>query len=146
MAITAFIYSNCPLNALEKVMNLETDTIKCMLCTSSYTPDQDNHDFKDDVTNEVSGSGYTAGGAEVANPSVTVSGRVTTFDGDDVSWSNSTITARYAVLYDDTPSGDSSKPLIMCINFGEDKSSENGTFQITFNASGIFTITVPTEG
>ena len=39
------------------------DTIKVMLVTSAYTPDQDAHDFKDDITNEISGTGYTAGGA-----------------------------------------------------------------------------------
>lgn len=142
MAVTAYVYANCPLNALEKVMNLETDTIKCMLCTSSYTPNQETHDFKDDVDNEVSGTGYTAGGAEAANPAVTIAAKVVTFDADDVQWTTSTITARYAVLYDDTPVGDSAKPLIMYVDFGENKSSENGTFKVAWNASGIFTITV----
>lgn len=142
MAVTAKAYSNMPLNALEKLMNLETDTIKCMLCTASYTPNQDAHDFKNDITNEVSGTGYTAGGAEVANPAVTISAKVTKFDGDNVAWANSTITARYAVLYDDTPAADADKPLLIYVDFGEDKSSENGTFQITWDASGIFTVTV----
>ena len=142
MPVTAKAYSNMPLNALEKVMNLETDTIKCMLCTSSYTPDQDAHDFKDDITNEVSGTGYTAGGAEVANPAVTIAAKGTKFDGDDVEWAASTITARYAVLYDDTPVGDGAKPLLIYVDFGEDKSSENGTFKIQWHENGIFTITV----
>jgi len=142
MAVTAKAYSNFPLNALEKVMNLETDTIKCMLCTSSYTPDQDAHDFKDNVDNEVSGTGYTAGGATVADPAVTIASKVTKFDGTDVEWTSSTLTARYAVIYDDTPSGDGAKPLLCYIDFGEDKSSENGTFRIEFHASGIITVTV----
>ena len=145
MAVTAFIYSNCPLNALEKLMNLETDTIKCSLHTSSYTPDQDAHDFWDDTTNEVSGTGYTHEGDELTNPAVTVSGRVTKFDADDAQWTTSTLTARYAVVYDATPAADADRPLIACINFGEDKSSEAGTFQITWNAGGIFTMTVPVE-
>jgi len=142
MAVTAKVYSHAPLAALEKLVNLETDTIKFMLCTSSYTPDQDAHDFKDDVTNEVSGTGYTAGGAAAANPAVTISGKVVTFDADDVQWVSSTLTARYAVGYDDTPAGDGNKPLLVLIDFGENKSSENGTFKLQFNASGIFTVTV----
>jgi len=142
MAVTAKAYSNMPLNALEKLMNLETDSIKCMLCTSSYTPDQDAHDFKDDITNEVTGTGYTAGGAAVANNAVTISAKVSKFDGDNVAWESSTITARYAVLYDDTPAAEADKPLLIYVDFGEDKSSENGTFQITWNASGIFTVTI----
>lgn len=142
MAVTAVVYSNCLLNALESVMNLETDTIKCMLCTSSYTPDQDAHDFKDDVDNEVAGTGYTAGGAEVANPAITISAKVTKFDGDDVQWTTSTLTARYAVIYDDTPAADADKPLLVLIDFGENKSSVNGTFKLQFHASGISTFTV----
>lgn len=142
MAVTAKLYSYLPLHALEKAIDLENDTIKCMLCTSSYTPAQNTHDFKDDVDNEVSGTGYSAGGAEVANPAVTIATTVTTFDGDDVQWTSSTITARYAVIYDDTPAGDSAKPLICYIDFGEDKSSESGTFKIQFHGDGVATITV----
>lgn len=142
MAITAKVFSNCPLNALEQLMNLETDTIMCMLCTNLYEPLQDAHDFKDDVGAEVVGGTYVAGGKEVANPAVTIAGKVTKFDGDDVEWAGSTITARYAVLYDDTPEGDDAKPLLVLIDFEEDKSTEAGTFKIAFNAGGIFTITV----
>ena len=142
MAVTAKVYSHAPLAALEKLVNLETDTIKAMLCTSSYTPSQDDHDFKDDVDNEVTGTGYTAGGAAAANPAVTIAAKVVKFDADDVEWTTSTITARYAVLYDDTPEGDAAKPLLVLIDFGENKSSENGTFKLAFNASGIFTVTV----
>jgi len=142
MAVTAKVYSHLPYALANKLANLETDTIKVMLCTSSYTPDQDAHDFKDDVTNEVTGTGYTAGGAAVANNTVSISTTVTKFDGDDAEWTSSTITARYAVLYDDTPVGDSAKPVIAYVDFGENKSSENGTFKLVWNASGIFTITV----
>lgn len=144
MAVSAKAYSLMPLAALEKLMDLGTgnDVIKCMLCTSTYTPAQDTHDFKDDITNEVSGSGYVAGGETVANSAVTTTARVTKFDGDDVQWTSSTITARYAILYDDTPGSDATRPLLIYVDFGEDKSSENGTFKIAWNASGVFTITV----
>ena len=142
MAVTAKVYSHLPYSLASKLANLETDTIKCMLCTSSYTPSQDDHDFKDDVDNEVSGTGYTAGGATMANNAVSISTTVTKFDGDDVQWTTSTLTARYAVLYDSTPGSDATDPVIGYVDFGEDKSSEAGTFKLVWNASGIFTITV----
>ena len=67
--------------------------------------------------------------------------KVMTFDADDVAWANSTITARYAVIYDATPAADADKKLLAYVDFGADKSSSSGTFQITWNASGIFTVT-----
>jgi hypothetical protein len=51
-------------------IDLDTNTIEVMLVTSAYTPDQDAHDKRDDVTNEVSGTGYSAGGQALANKSV----------------------------------------------------------------------------
>jgi hypothetical protein len=142
MAASGKLYSHFSEHLVKKLMDLESDTIKVMLCTSSYTPSQDNHDFKDDVDNEVSGTGYSAGGATLANQSLSLSGRVLTIDGDNTQWTSSTITARYAVIYDDEPSGDGNKPLIGYVDFGENKSSDNGTFKIQWNASGIFTMTV----
>jgi len=142
MAVSGKLYSHLPECLARKLVDFESDTIKVMLCTSSYTPSQDDHDFKDDVDNEVSGAGYTAGGATLANQSLSLSGRVLTIDGDDTQWTSSTITARYAVIYDDEPEEAGDKPLIGYIDFGEDKSSDNGTFAIQWDASGIFTSTV----
>jgi hypothetical protein len=95
------IYNSFKKDIMSGAIDLDTDTIKVMLVTSSYTPNIDTHDFMDDVTNEVSGTGYTAGGAELASKTVTVD---TTddegvFDAADLTWSTSTITARGAVLY-----------------------------------------------
>ena len=144
MAVTAKYYGNAFVSAFNKEIDFNSDTIKVMLCTSSYTPDQDAHNYKDDVTNEVTGTGYTAGGATVASPSITYTGASNTLklDGDDVSWSNSTITARYAVIYDDTPATDATKPLIAWIDFGADVSTTSGTFTIAFDAAGIATVVV----
>ena len=85
-------------------INLLSDTIKVMLTTSSYTPDQDTHQFKSSVTNEVSGTGYTAGGASLTSKTFTYTGasNTNTFDAADTTWSSATITARYAVIYKST--------------------------------------------
>ena len=118
-------------------VDLDTDTLKIMLVTDLYTPDFGTHDFKADVTNEVVGTGYTAGGETLTSLSLTQSGGTITFDAADVTWSSSTITARAAVIYDDTIASD---PLICYIDFGSDQSSSSGDFVLSFNASGIFTI------
>lgn len=143
MAVTAKMYGNMLLKALNKEIDFDSDTIKVMLCTSSYTPDQDTHIYKDvSVNNEVAnGNGYTTGGATLASKAITYTGatNVIMLDAADVTWAASTITARYAVIYDDTPG--SSKPLLGYVDFGENKVSSGGNFTITWGAAGIFTIT-----
>ena len=62
------LYGNFVLKALNKEVDFDTDTIKVALLTSSYTPDQDAHDYFNDVSSaEVTGTGYTAGGATLAS-------------------------------------------------------------------------------
>lgn len=144
MAVTLKVYSHFPEHALKELIDLGTpDDIKVALCTSSYTPSQDDHDFYDDITNELStANGYTSGGAALTSEALTLTARVLKFDADDVQWTSSTITARYAIIYDNTPSNGGNKPLIAYVDFGEDKVSENGTFKIQWHASGILTVTV----
>lgn len=124
-------------------IDLDDDTFYVMLTTSSYAPDVDSHTVRSDVTNEVSASGtYTAGGAQIANTAVTVDNTNdrAVFDGDDVSWTSATITARYAVIYKSTGTA-STDPLLAYIDFGTPQTSTNGTFAITWNSSGIITLT-----
>ena len=144
MAVTAKWYGNAFVKAFNKEIDFDTDTIKVMLCTSTYAPNQDTHTYKSDVTNEVTGTGYTAGGATVATPSLTYTGatNVLMLDGGDVSWASSTITARYAVVYDSSPATDATRPLLCYVDFGADVSSTSGTFSITWDAAGIATVTV----
>lgn len=123
-------------------LDLDSDTLKVMLVTSSYTPNIDTHDFRDDVTNEVSGTGYTAGGATLANKAVTAD---TTddegvFDADDVTWGSSTITARGAVIYKSRGGASSADELICYIDFGSDQASNNGNFTISWGAEGIINL------
>lgn len=131
-------------NQLNGSVDLDSDTIRVALVTSTYTPDQDAHEFFSDVTNEVSGTGYTADGAALANKAVTQDNTndLGKFDADDVEWTTATITARAGVIYKDT--GDpATSPLIRYVDFGEDKSTTGTTFKITWNASGILNTTDP---
>jgi hypothetical protein len=122
-------------------IDLTTDTIKVALADSTYTPNTQTHDFFDDVTNEEAGTGYTTGGATLANKAWTVSSAtVVKFDADDASWATSTITTRYAIIYKSTGTA-STSPLIALVDFSTDRSSDGGTFLITWHANGIFTLT-----
>ena len=123
-------------------INFTSDTIKVALCSSSYVPDQDVHDFFDDITNEVTGTGYTAGGATLATKTsgYNATTNITTLDAADTVWSTSTITARYAVIYKSTGTA-STSPLIGYIDFGSNQSSSAGDFTIQWNASGIVQLT-----
>jgi hypothetical protein len=120
--------------------DLQSVTVKCALVTSSYTANKD-HDFFDDITNEIAGgSGYTSGGD-------TISVTVTDDDANDrcdivlgeAQWTTATITARGAVYYVDTGGAASTDWLIAHVDFGSDRSSSSGTF--TLSAS---TVRIPT--
>lgn len=139
------LYGSFLVKALNKEVDYDTDTIKIALVSSAYTPNQDAHDYWDDVsTNEVSGTGYTAGGATLTSKTVSYDSgsNVIVLDAADAVWAASTITARYAVIYDDAGAAAAQKVLVGYIDFGSDQSSTNGNFTVTFDATGIVRITV----
>ena len=139
------LYGSFLIKALNKEVDWDTDTIKVALLTSSYTPNQDTHDYFDDVSStEVSGTGYTAGGETLSSKSISYDGstNIITLDAADVTWASSTITARYAVVYDATPGTNATRPLIGYVDFGSDQSSSSGNFTITWDSTGIVRITV----
>ncbi len=135
------IYNSFKKQLLDAGIHFGTSDIKVMLVTSTYTPDADSHDFQNDVTNEVTGTGYTSGGTSLANGTVTQDNTddEAVYDADDVVWGTSTITARGAVLYKNTGVG-STSPLIAYIDFGSDKVSSSGNFTIQWAAEGIINL------
>ncbi len=115
-----------------------SDVIKYEFVSNTYTPDFDAHDEEVDITNEVTGTGYTTGGESLGSPTFTIASGYALFDGSDVSLSTTTLTAvRGVVLYDDTLAND---PLLAAVTFGADYSTVAGTFAITWSASGIWRI------
>jgi hypothetical protein len=142
MASISF-YNNATKDILDGTIDLDSDTIKVSLHASTYTPAA-THDFFDDLTNEVTGSNYTAGGATLGSTAVTT---VTTndamFDAADTTWSahaSGFSTARYAVIYKSTGT-DSTSPLIGYIDFTTDQDNVNNDLTIKWNASGILQLT-----
>lgn len=130
----ASLIFNPALNAWAKGnIDFDSDTFKVMLVTSSYTPNKDTHDFRNDVTNEVTGTGYSAGGATAT---VTVAAVDTVNDRQEItlggtSWPTSTITARGAVYYKSRGGASSADEIIAYIDFGADIVSSGGTFTLT---------------
>ena len=88
------------------------------------------------ATNEVSGTGYSAGGGTLTNVTPTTSGTTAYADFADLTFSTATITARGALIYNDTAAGD---PSVVVLDFGADKTSTAGDFTIVFPTAGAST-------
>ena len=131
-------YNSFKKNQLNGTINLATDTIKVMLVSSSYVFNQDSHEFLSNITDEIIGINYTAGGAELTGKSVTQDNTAdkSKFTGNNVSWSNASFTARGAVIYKDTGNSTTS-PLIAFYDFGGDETATNQTFTMQWNSNGI---------
>lgn len=112
-------------------IDFDTNSFKAMLVTSTYVPNKDTHDFRDDVTNEVVGTGYTAGGvASVCTVTKDTANDKVTLQFAAVSWASSTITARALVIYKSRGGASSADELVAYNDFGSDVSSSGGTFSV----------------
>lgn len=127
-------YNEGVYKALTGGVDFDTDSFKAMIVSSAYTPDVDAHHNRDDVTNEVSGTGYTAGG-EAITCTVTKDDANNRIDiaWDDVTWEGATITGRGVVIYKDTGNA-ATDTLISYVDWGENKSSVGADFVATFTA------------
>lgn len=147
MAVTAFWYGltlrdQYGTTAANRV-DYATDTIKIALTTSAYAQDQDAHDFFNDVTNEITGTGYTAGGTTLAGKAVTydTGTNEVRIDANDAAWTTATFTANKAVHYKDTGTASTSH-LISYVLFGGDQTVNSANFTIQWDTTGICKITV----
>jgi hypothetical protein len=126
------------LDASQYATDLVSDTIKIQLVSNSETPDFNAHDFEADIANEVSGTGYTAGGATLGSKTLGASSGLLTWDSADTSWTTATFSSvRGAITWDDTVTSD---PLIHAVTYGADYSVTAGTFTHQVNASGLAAI------
>ena len=122
-------------------IDLNADTFIAILLTSAFTPNVATQVNLADITaSEVSDADYSR--VTLTNVSVTESGGTVTFDADDCNFGSAvTITAKYLAIFDDTVTND---PLIVYVDLdtgGGSVSSTSSTFQVTQNASGLFTLT-----
>lgn len=106
--------------------NTTGDTFKIALFTSSATLDASTTAYS--TSNEVTGTGYSAGGNTLTNVTPTSSGTTAFTDFADTTWSTATITARGALIYNSTESD----AAVVVLDFGSDKTSTAGDFTIQF--------------
>lgn len=133
MAGTWKFYGNAVVKLVTGQIDLDTDTFKVMLAQSGYTPNQDTHDFRDDVTNEVGASGtYVAGGATLAGVAVTydAASNQVRIKWNDVQFTGATITARTAVIYKSRGGAASADELLAYCTEAADVTSTAGTYTI----------------
>ena len=129
------IYNSALEDLARGAIDFDTDTFRAMLVTATYVANKDTHLKRSDVTNEVTGTGYTAGGTPVT---VTVT-KDTANDRLDISfsnpsWANSTITARGVVIYKARGGAATADELVCYGDFGANVSSTNGTFTVNFTS------------
>jgi len=132
--MASLIYNSAIYDASIGSIDFDTDTFKMMLVTSSYTAAK-THTKRNAVTNEVTGTGYTAGGNAAAatvtkddtNSRVDITFAIT-------SWTSSTITARAGVIYKSRGGASSADELVGYVDFGSDISSTAGTFSVTITS------------
>lgn len=143
MAVTAFVYGQALVHITDADIDWTADTIKVALTTSAETPDQDADDFWDDAeANEITGTGYSAGGATLASPTRTYTGGTNTLslDAADRDWTTASFTARNAHVYKDRGGATSADELISYVLFGGDETVSSGTFTIQWHTDGVVKI------
>ena len=133
MAITTAMCTTFKKELLEAVHNFKNtggSTFNLALYTSSAALGAGTTAYT--TSNEVSGTGYTAKGASLTRVDPSNDGTTAITDFSDLTFSSSTITARGALIFNDSASGD---PAVCALDFGSDKSSSSGDFTIQFPAA-----------
>jgi hypothetical protein len=140
------VFNIAKLKLLNGIHDLDTHVYKMALVTSSQSIDatfagtSTDARYADLTAQVANGNGYTTAGKTLAM-TVTRSTGTITVDCDDQSWTSSTFSAKYAVIYNDTASN---KDLLGFVDLetgvGSGLSPSNGTLSITINASGLFTL------
>lgn len=129
------VYNSALEDLARGAIDFDTDSFRAMLVTATYVVNKDTHLKRSDITNEVTGTGYTAGGTPVT---VTVTKDVAN-DRLDISfsnpsWANSTITARAVIIYKARGGAATADELVCHGDFGANVSSTNGTFTVNFTS------------
>jgi len=127
MAITQAMCTSFKVDLLDGEHDFGVDTFKIALYTSSATLDATTTAYS--VTNETSGTGYTAGGNTLTVSTTPTSSGTTAFISfNNTTWSTATITARGALIYNSS----NADKAVAVLDFGSDKTSTAGDFTIQF--------------
>ena len=122
------------MTATHNFTNSSGNTFKLALYTNSASFDASTTAYT--TSNEVSGSGYTAGGGTLTRVDPSLSGTTALTDFADLTFSSATVTARGALIYNTTTGGGSgTSDTVVVLDFGSDKTSTAGDFTIQFPAA-----------
>ena len=130
MAITQAMCTSFKAEILDEQHDLVADTLKIALFTSSANLGASTTAYS--TSNEVSGTGYSAGGETLTSKAVSTTGTTAHFDAADPTWTSASFTARGALIYNST----NSDKAIAVLDFGGDFTVSSGTFKIIFPAAG----------
>ena len=130
MAISQAMCTSFKAEILDEQHDLAADTIKIALFTSSASLGAGTTAYS--TSNEISGTGYTAGGVALSSKTVATTGTTAYFDAADPEWTSATFTANGALIYNDT----NADKAIAVLAFGGDFTVAGGTFKIIFPAAG----------
>lgn len=139
MAITQAMCTSAKAEFLGGIHDLDTDTIKIALYTSAATLSAATTVYS--ATNEVSGTGYSAGGATLTSPVITTSGTTAYVDFADPTWTTATITARGALIYNSSKANRA----LAVLDFGSDKTATAADFTINFPTPAASTAIIRIE-
>jgi hypothetical protein len=139
MALEVISYNSFRRDYKNGVIDLKDGTVKLMLVGAGYTPDYDAHTKRSDITSEISGTGYSAGGQALAGKTLTKDNTNNrgVWDADDVIWASSTITAPAGVLYLSRGGASSADELIAYVDFNATLVSMGGPFEVEWHTNGI---------
>lgn len=128
--MASFVYNSVLTDVVNADLDFAVDSFKMMLVTSSYSASKSAHAKRSSVTNEISGTGYTAGGAATTcTISDDTNKKILTFSA--VSWSSATFTAAAAVIFKARGGAASADELVAFIDFNGDVVSAGGTFSVS---------------
>lgn len=145
MAVTLPLINKGIRKLADSELDWATGTWKCALITSTWTPAQATDEFfSTPEANEVSQTGYTAGGIALTTVAPVISGQEIRYDSTtNPQWTiTGSVTARYAVIYKELGGASSADPLVAYVDFGQDETATDDTFTITWAANSVFKITV----
>lgn len=133
--------------SLEKMLidtlgqSIEAETHKGLLVEDGYTHNYDTHDFRNDITNEVTGTNYTAGGTTLTTTEVTVgspSAGVLKYDHDDPQWASSTIANAMALIGYTNVGASTTDQLVYLLDFVTAVSTTAGLLLVQIHSNGVF--------
>jgi len=140
------IYGKALHSLLKADLDFDTLTVKAMLVGTTYdaiaaNTKRDSHNFRSDVTDEVTGTGYSSGGVALTGLTVTRddANDIYYVDADDPSWAGASFTAYGMVFYKDT--GNAATDILLgYVSFGGAQTVTAQTFTGTIPATGFFAL------